>query len=321
MSLRTNKLLMTVGGICCVILVVEVVLLVIQGVRLSAARKGYAALCRSRERLVQRDPYPSAGNVRRVEEHLDDLSYYIGELAGELNGDPFPAEAIEAAEFSARTQGVIERFRKKAVQAGVELPEKFEVGFSRYASGGAVPEMDYVLRLTRQLYSVERVADVLVQSGVHSITAMTRDVFEVADPDTPRRRRSRNLPAARKLTQESAASWTGPGGLYYVEQIRVTFTADEKGVWRVLQGFSRAPHFMRISAFGHRTLTDIMQYSPTAVKRGGESDDEALKYLAEGILSGENALSRPERIIAGNDRVAVELAVDVYHFNPEGMDE
>ncbi|MDZ8117962.1 Amuc_1100 family pilus-like protein [Pontiella agarivorans] len=321
MNLRGRKRLLTVGGICTVILVTELVLLLIQGIQLSLARNKYAELYRIRERLVQRDPFPSAGNVKRIEEHLDELAYHVGELAGELNRDPFPVEAFEAAEFSAQTQGMIERFREKAERAGVKLPDGLEAGFGRYASGGAVADPDQVPRLTRQLYSVERVANVLVEGGVHSITAMARDDFEFAKQEAPRRRRPRNFSESEGLMREHEAARVGPGRLYSVERIRVTFTAKETAVWRVLQGFAQAPHFMQVSAFGHRTLTEIMRYSPAAVKGGRESDDETLKYLAEGVLTGEKALSRPERIIAGDDLVEVALTVDVYNFNLEGMEQ
>ncbi len=83
----------------------------------------------------------------------------------------------------------------------------------------------------------------------------------------------------------------------------------------MLDQLAAAPHFMVVSEFSHRTQTKILSYNPEAVKRG--LDDETLQYLESGILVGEQALSRPERMIAGNELVQVQLMVDVYNFEPE----
>lgn len=319
MNLRGNKTLMVGGGVCAAILVAELVMLGVSGMRLASARNDWDTTHSELNRLLKRDPYPSAENVQVTEDNLDSLEYQVGEMAGELNRDPFPMGDVEAAEFSARTQGVIERFRQKSELAGIQLPQQTEVGFAAYASGGAVPHAHHVPRLMRQLYSVERVANVLVESGVASITAMTRDVFENESPEGPRERRARKVPMPGRRGSATEATEVGIDGLYMVERIGMTFTADEAAVWRVLDGFARAPHFMTVSAFGHQTKSEILSYSPAAVKGGRDSDDETLQYLAGGILTGESALSRPERIIAGNELVAVHLEVDVYNFNLEGV--
>ena len=316
MSLRQNKTLMMGGGICAAILIVEAAVLAVGAVGLSKANKTVEREQRRLTKLLKRNPYPSAENVQTLEKNLDELEYRIGALSAEMTSDPFPKEAVEAAEFSARAQDVIERFRKRAERAGMVLPKSLEVGFAKYASGGAVPKALHVPRLTRQLYSVERVADVLVKSGVTSVDKLSRDLFEGATgADISPRRRPRNAPPSSVRKPLSlVASVSGPGGLYYMERIGVSFTAKEDKVWRVLDGFAAASHFMVVTEFAHRTNSGILDYNPDAVKAGG--DDETLRFLSEGILSGAKALSRPERIIAGDELVKVRLMVDVYNFEP-----
>lgn len=317
MILRGNKTVRIGGGICALLLFGEMTALIVGAVRLSKAK---AVLQQERQdlmKLEQRNLYPSAANVEVLENNLDVLEYRVGELAAELNRDPFPRDSVEAAEFSARAQNVIERFRNRAGQAGVKLPDSLEAGFAQYASGGAVPQAAYVPRLSRQLYSVERVADVLVQSGVTSVETMSRDVFEATEEPEPMRRRPlRNQPTPRgQDPQASTASHVGPDRIYFIEQVVVSFTASEEVVWRVLQSFAAAPHCMVVSGFAHHTQSEILAYNPAAMKRG-EVSDETQRYLAGGILSGENALSRPERIISGDELVSVRLTVDVYNFDP-----
>ena len=318
MNLPKNKLLTIGGGVVGAILLVEVVLLVLANLQLGRATRELDGTYRKLQRLHNRDPYPSEQNVKALQGNRERLDYEVGELAAVLRRDPFPADAAEAADFSARAQDVIERFRKRADTAGVVLPENLEVGFAQYASGGAVPAAHHVPRLSRQLYSVERVADVLVQGGVNSIGGLSRDMFEdapVAEPPARRRRPVRGAPPPKERKPVGRlASEVHADGLYYIERIGVEFRATEDVVWRILDLFAAAPHFMVVSEFAHKTESDILSYNPETVKRGGEGDDATLRYLSEGILVGKKALSRPERLITGNEAIAVKLVVDVYNF-------
>ena len=301
------------------LLVLEVAWLGISGWKLAQEKRHLKTQYRHLSRLQHRNPFPSQESVDTLHSNLDELGYRVQALSSEMNKDAFPRDAVEAADFSARAQGVVERFLRRAGHAGVVLPESMEVGFADYASGGAVPEARYVSRLTRQLYSVERVADLLVQSGVQSITMIDRERFEREDTAQvmPVRRSRRD--SGRASHAPRVASGIGPDELYLIERVRVSFVADETAVWRMMDLIASAPHFMSVSSFSHKTLTRILDYNPDAVKAG--SDDETMRFLSEGILTGESALSRPERIISGNDPVAVDLVVEVYNFNLESTEE
>jgi hypothetical protein len=323
MNVRKNLLLVIGGGSFAVLLLVALVFLFRANADFQGQRKVLERQYKRLTELNTRKPFPSVENIEKAKRNLDQLEYRVVELGGGLSRDPLPADAIDAADFSAQAQDVIERFRKRAVDAGILLPENLEVGFARYASGGAIPEQAHVPRLSRQLYSVEKVVDVLVRSGAHSIEALTRDIFEIQTVPVPeetdsRRRRPRRevTPAKPGKNIHTVASAVQPDGLYAIERIGASFTATEDEVWRTLDLLASAPHFMVVVAFRHNTQSDILAYNPEAVKRGGEGDDEALRFLAGGILSGSKALSRPERIIAGNELVRVTISVDVYNFAP-----
>jgi hypothetical protein len=323
-NLRINRIQLAVWLFCGLILLAECVVLTIGGVKMAGAKKTFIREQQKLSRLLKRNPYPSPENVQTLERNLDDLSYQVGELTADLGRDPFPIGAEEAAEFSARAQDVIERFRQRAERAGIMLPESLEAGFAQYASGGAVPESEYVPRLSRQLYSVERVADVLVQSGVISVDSLSRDVFESRVEVEPVRRRRPGGGVAKAKDSDPLALIASEEGVYppyYIERIGVSFTAREAEVWRVLDLFASDDHFMVVSEFAHQTQCDILAYNPDDLKNGNVADDETLRYLSEGILVGEKALSRPERIIAGNDPVKVHMTIDVYNFNPKAVEQ
>jgi hypothetical protein len=322
MSAADNRVLIVGGSVLAVAVCIELALLGFAYAGMARTRSELAFATRRLDQLQNRNPFPSADNVDAMADNLERLEYELDELGAEMMRDPFPQDAVEAADFSARAQDVIERFRKRAERAGVELPETLEAGFSQYASGGAVPAAEHVPRLSRQLYSVERVADIMVRSGVSAITELSRDSFELRREDPPprsRRRPGRAQPGPQGGGDRVAASAVHPEGFYYIERVGIAFEADEEAVWRALNLFSSSPHFMAVRVFSHRYTTRITTYNPEDVKRGGAVDDETLNYLAEGILVGEKALSRPERIIAGNELIEVRILVEVFNFEPEGM--
>jgi hypothetical protein len=318
MSFQKNKLLFIGGGIGGLILLVELVFVVTGWLGLRAQNHVLAEGRRDLARLQSRSPFPSEENAKLVRANLEMLEYEVSELEAALIRAPFPVSDVQAADFSARAQNVIERFRKNAERVGVRLPAGLEVGFAEYASGGAIPESRHVPRLSRQLYSVECVADVLVDCGVDSIDALERESFETAPPpEEPRRRASRGVQQAAKQNREVPdVSERRPGKLYSIERIGVEFTAPEAVAWCVLDHFCSAPHFMVVSGFSHATKTAVLDYNPEKVKQGGVGDDDPLAHLSGGILVGEKALSRPERIITGNEPVKVSLSIDVYDFDP-----
>ena len=82
----------------------------------------------------------------------------------------------------------------------------------------------------------------------------------------------------------------------------------------VLDALAASPRFMVLRRVVLQTDAGILQYDPEAVKSASEGDDEMLRYLAGGILEGKNALSRPERLVAGDELISVTVGVDVYHF-------
>ncbi len=323
MSLFRNKRLMAGAVLCGLVLAVELVWLSISAVRLAGNSRELKGAQRRLSRLQNRAPYPSEANRNILSENLDELAYRVSELTAEMNRMPAPRNVVEPAELSAFIQEQVEGFRSDAIRAGVELPDSLEAGFTQYASGGAVAAAGDVPRLMRQLHAVGAIANVLVDAGVASIDDISRDEFEGgASREAQRRRRPNRLGGPQDAAgAHSKASEVGPGGLYLVERIGVTFQASEQAVWEVLYGLASSPQFMVVRSFSHRTQTRILEYSPRAVKRGSDTDDETLRFLQEGILRGARALSRPERIIAGTELVQVELMVDVYHFNAEESDD
>lgn len=322
MNFRNDRVLLVGAVVFLFCVLVEVIWLLWAGSHLVAERRSLQDQHRQLVVLQGRARYPSDQNVEVLREVLDELEFSVGEYGAELKEDPFLADETEATEFSARAQNRVEHFQRRAELGGVKLLEAREAGFEKYTQGGVIPESKYVARLSRQLYSMERVADILVEAGVESIDRLSRDVFEdvTGEATKSRTRRSRrnavDSNAVNKVDLE--ASDVHPDRMYFIEQIGVEFVAREALVWAVLKSFESAPHFMAVSEFRHKTVTDILSYNPDAVKRGTNGDSETLKFLEKGVLVGDQARSRTERQIAGDELIRVQLLVDVYNFDPKG---
>lgn len=315
MNFRKHKVLIIGGGIGMVLLLAALVFLYRSA---SAYRTQDRAIDRQYRRLAElnaRNPFPSVENVEQLEKNLARLDQHNHALADTLGRDPFPPDVIEAAGFSAMAQSVIERFRRRADEAGIRLPEMLEAGFAQYASGGVVPAAQHVPRLSRQLYSVERVADVLVDCGVTSIDMLTREDFEKPKTEAPSRRRrgAEPLPVVEEGSR-AQASVVGPDDLYYAERVGVEFVATEVETWLVLERLASVPHFMVVTEFSQITQTDILSHNPDEF---GKAEDAELKsFLESGVLTGDQAILRDERIVAGNEMLKVSLSVLVYNFRP-----
>lgn len=321
MNMRKNIVLVVGGGSCFVLLLMALFFLWKAGTAYREESRRLQQTYRQLAELHARAPFPSVENLSQEEKNVAALLDRLNDLKRTLARDPFPPDAREPADFSARVQRSIERFRTRATAAGIQLPDTLEAGFGQYSRGGVIPDPRYVPRLSRQLYSMERVTDVLIASGVGYIDALSRDPFETQPEAVPsaatrpnRRSRRDTAPVIPKQSARLVASVVDPNGLYVTERIGVSFTAKEMVVWDVLNRLAAASHFMVVSGFSFQTQTDIMAYQPGSPD---QVKSEALKrYLSEGVLTGEAALSRPERIIAGDELLRVSLTVEVYNFEP-----
>jgi len=335
MNLSKKRLLIIGWGICTFLLLIALIFLIRNAYEYRSELSVLKTQYRKLEQLNSREPFPSAENVARMKENLETLQQNLRELKGELNKNPFPVISLAAVDFPAQVQKSIRQFRRRAKAANVKFPGNMEIGFSQYASGGAIPSPENVKRLVCQLYSVEKVADILIRSGVSSIEGLEREVFEKSgaadeEPGVPeeiqrtrRGRRSRQLTKRTKNMTFRTASFIHPDKLYSYERIRAVFTAREDAVWEVMKLLAVSPQFIAVSEVKLETQTTILSYRPEAVKQAETTtldDNESIQALAAKVLAGAK-LTRLERQIAGGEQITVFLTADVYNFGIEEQNE
>lgn len=206
-----------------------------------------------------------------------------------------PAEPVlEPAGFSARAQGIVGQLREEAEEAGVGLLDSLELGFTPYVSEGRIPAESDVCRLSQQLDVVERVVRLLIDARVLSIDAV------VCEPSA-----------------DGGLGVAGVSGLCR-ERVCFSFTGAEQSIWLALKGIADSPRFMVLDSFSHTLDADILAYR--VASSSCRPSDEVAAFLKEGVLRGDQALPRSERIVAGRERVRVSVTIDCFYFLPSSRE-
>jgi len=315
MNWRKNMMLVVGGGICLVLFVIAAYFLVrFRSDYMKVSGQVKAAQSRL-DQLNQRDPFPSDANVGLSQTNLVKLQTYFKDLMDNLQREQGVVEPIEAADFAPLLEKAKERMQKRAMEAGVKIPDRTGLGFASYAAG-KLPSTDAIPRLVVQLKAIEAVLSQLFDARVSEILAMDRDIFEspagaaeeaVADS----RRRGRG--AAAEAPVAKALQGLPPletNELYSAERIYVSFTASEASVWQLLNSLAMTRPFMMVSDVKIVNPLDLLKRvgSPAAGKPGAPAAPLSAGAAKPVILD------REDRIAAGREPVKVDLVLEVYRF-------
>lgn len=156
------------------------------GVKLFKARGAYvrerAALRETIFRKEQLDGgryYPSAGNLRKLTDNLNDMADAFNELNERLRAGQIESEAMEAFGFLRLLQNSVRRLERELTNAKVRFPQNCQFGFDRYA-GGKPPDQKDVAGLLLQLRVIEMLCRTLCAAGVSDLISIERVEIENA---------------------------------------------------------------------------------------------------------------------------------------------
>lgn len=318
MNWRKHMVLIAGGGVATLLLIAALVLMFrYQGQYASVSSELESARARLQQ-LSSRRPFPSAENVAKMKENLDQVQTMALDLQAALQRSQINGEAMEPAEFAPLLERTTQKLRQRAAEAGLTIPEGFTFGFERYTTG-ELPAPSDVPRLVAQLRAVDALCDILLQARVSHVDSVGREMFDAqavgnnssaAALVVRSRGRSAEAVAAPSVQVPAVAS----NELYGVERLAVSFQARESSVWEVLNGIARSPVFM--------TIADIQMENVLAAK-----GDLGKKVPPAPVVAGDVKLpagtppppaqypSRKDRIVSGVEPVSVTLVVDIYRFN------
>ena len=255
--------------------------------------------------LYQRAVFPSAANIAREKEKLDDLIDEFNELRGWMAGEQVEQDPMEAAEFMTFFENTLRRIRERLQTGRVAFPDKYAFGFEKYA-GGMLPAPDDIPRLVQQVKITERLCQILPDAALSQLVSISRDEFEsAADKAAPAAARGRG-PAAPAPAKTPAA---GGDALHSRQHFKLAFRATEGSVLDLLNRLARLPMFTvvtRVEITNPRKETSV---GPGGWQQGAGKDGAAGKLPAE-------ETSRDKRIVLGREELEAVLEMDVYNFGP-----
>lgn len=312
MNWRKHIVLIVGGGIAVVLLVGALVMLFrFQGSYGVVNRELDAARSRLQQ-LMGRNPFPSAENIEKTRQNLDEAKGVALQLQDLLQRSQISGESMEPAEFAPLLERTSRRLMQRAQEFGVILPEGFAFGFSRYAAG-ELPTPESVPRLVAQLRAVEVLCDALFQAKVAQLDALSREAFDDiagnnAEPVGMDSRRNTRRTATEEAPVISAVPPAETNELYSVERLMVEFQARETAAWDALNAIVRHPVFMAIA--------DVRLENKLAAA-GQLGKKQAVTPLGGDRGPGVAAQypSHDDRVVAGRENVGVSLVIDLYHFH------
>lgn len=124
-------------------------------------------------RLQGAQPFPSADNVKTLEEQRKQHQEAIGALQERLAKVELPIEELTPFQFQDRLRQTVDNTRKRAADSGIEIPDNFSLGFDRYLA--EPPSSQAAGPLGRQLKAIESVVANVINSRVSKISSLDRE--------------------------------------------------------------------------------------------------------------------------------------------------
>ncbi len=269
------------------------------------------------ERLQRAQPFPSRDNVAIATENLQQLRTFRDSLVTSMSQNQFEPLNVEPAAFPLGP--ALRRLRSAARQHQVELKSGETFGFGRYVADGVpASATNEIGRLTVQLQVIEHVCSVLFSSGIAELEEVRRTTFEtpgtgVEDRRATGRRRAAQVDEVDRMGMRAmpVEELEEEVGLFSPERVYVKFRCEPAAVWRVLNAFAADRTFIVISDVNIET--DAVEIATT------RTDAPARPAGATDPPPGP--VPHRERIVAGEEIVTVELALDVYRFQLPDPDE
>jgi hypothetical protein len=189
-------------------------------------------------RILAVKPAPSPGNLTVLTKDREQLEQLLARLLESVGRSTVePKEPLRPIALAQRMAETFARLRHRATERGVELPEGFAFGFSRYIErlpARTLPEEQarVVLRqLDKQLLAVEKITALLLDSGVEELRQIRRAEVEPGAPGPDA------LPVS--IIQE-------PGGLYQALPFEFQFACNTESLRAFLNSLSRSEWFFAV---------------------------------------------------------------------------
>jgi len=243
------------------------------------------------DRLQKLDLYPEAKNQKVLEEQMASAQNEALALHQKLVPMAFALEPMTPEQFQDKLNEVVKSLTAKAVDAGVDLPDKLYLGFSEYRT--ATPSPEAAAALGRQLKCIAFAVDTMIDRKVASITKITRTLLP-EEQDATRPSAPTPQPGAPKPTPT----------LFSAYPFEVEFTADQRAFQFVLNDL-------------YKNVKQFFILRPVAIKNQSEKAPKKIGPADTTVKSATgDAAAKPEkmRYVLGAEKLNVTLRIDSVVF-------
>jgi hypothetical protein len=292
-------------------------------------------------RYYEAKVFPSESNVNRERDNTKQVDLWFKELVGELCKGNVISDERSPSKFIGVFESVQRRLVKEARKAGTVLPDpadSFSFGFGQYSGTGTLPKPTDVPRLTEQLVIVNRLALILFNNRVKTVTKIEREAFEQADQsadsqagesrrDDRRRDRRSDSRRDRDRRKPTASASVGDAGrirageLYARMHFVLEFRAKQSALLDILNALAAHPMFIVV------TSVSLSKPTPELVPVIAEEESEDSRAGFGGELTSEKTAEAPKLGpkypvcgIKMEIPLDVRLELDVYKFREATLD-
>ena len=172
MNLGQNKFYVGLGAVLLLGCLILGYLLFQTSSNFDAADQKYKEQVAELDRLQKLDLYPEAKNQKVLEQQMTAAEEAVVTLHRQLVPMSFALEPITPEQFQDKLNEAVKTLTEKAVNAGVDLPDKLYLGFAEYRT--ATPRPEAAAALGRQLKCIALAVEVMIDKKVTSIGSIVR---------------------------------------------------------------------------------------------------------------------------------------------------
>ena len=268
----------------------------------SAEKEQYLASVSNLQQLEASNPYPSAGNVRKMKTYLETYRTSLDKLKAELTRHVLPITSLPPNEFQMHLREAMTATAANARAHRTKLPENFNAGFPEYIA--ALPSTSDAPKLGQELTQIQFLLNIIIEARVDAIRIFRRVPREVNAPTAS------NVPTPRPAL---AGSTPAPIERHVVE---FGISASPVAARKVINEISAAGE----QFFIIRSLHVKNQKDKGPPRETGTSDtlNPAANTGATVAPSPTGSASPPAALnfIVGNEHIDVSARVEIVDFTP-----
>jgi hypothetical protein len=280
---------------------------------LDATKSDVSAAAGEFEKYSSHEPYlPTTANEKILSENIDLMHAQLDPVIQnklQAAGNKLPTIVDQdTVAWKHDLDAEVSRLNSAAKLHGVNVPNNFYYGFSRYLNQN--PREDQTIVLSKQLLGVEQIANIFIAAPVKTIYTFRRTYEEDPESNSASSKSDSDLLPGRVLV--------APGNTYSAYPFEIEFEATTPTFRKVINGLENSPYVFIIRTINVKNsnpaspqISDLQKFSDTS--NSGVLDS------SPGATASAPKSSRGPQFLFGNETLHIKIRVDMIEW--KGMAE